>query len=229
MTLSVIGAGFWRTGTASLKLALEQLGFGPCYHGENALAGSTTLQFWERALDGGAVEWNGVFNGYRSATDMPAAFFYRQLADRYPSAKVILTVRDPNEWFQSMQSLVAGAAAGAIDAFPGKNMLNKLSAAVFGAGGYNRESAIAAFERHNAEVRASIPAQRLLVYESSAGWAPLCQFLGVSIPAGPFPRVNSKAEIPDDPAILREVYAAMHDGRPEVLTDVYVRLLRPRQ
>src|SRR6516165_3260381 len=106
MPLDVIGAGFGRTGTLSLKLALEQLGFGPCYHMLEVLQNPSAAGQWEAAADRKAVDWEEVFKGYRATVDWPAATFWRQLADAYPAAKVILSLRDPAAWFASTQATI---------------------------------------------------------------------------------------------------------------------------
>src|ERR1700752_4054595 len=104
MTLSVIGAGFGRTGTMSLKLALEQLGLGPCYHMIEVFKNPKAPGYWEAAAHGQPVEWEEVFDGYGSTVDWPSATFYRELAEAYPAAKVVLTLRDPKAWFASTQA-----------------------------------------------------------------------------------------------------------------------------
>jgi hypothetical protein len=95
MTLKVIGAGFGRTGTSSLKQALEDLGFGPCHHMTEVIAHPQQVPVWEAAMNGEPVEWEDVFHAYQSAVDWPSAAFYEPLMERYPDARVILTVRDP--------------------------------------------------------------------------------------------------------------------------------------
>ena len=211
MPLSIIGAGLGRTGTLSLKSALEQIGFEPCFHG---LDGSRqVLEQVMGAVNRAAPDWDGVFEGYRAAVDVPTYWIYRQLADRYPAAKVILTVRDPQDWFESTQAL--GRSFESVT-FAGESLVlrtslrDKMLSGVFGgavaqmARFEDRDSRIAAYEQHNAEVRSSIPAQRLLVFDVKEGWAPLCDFLHVPIPAVPFPRLNSRALLP---SLLQRLYA----------------------
>ena len=103
--LKVIGAGFGRTGTYSLKLALEQLGFGPCYHGIEVLRNPSTAQLWIDAADG-KPDWAKIFAGRNSTVDWPSCTFYAELADFYPGARVILTERDPEAWFTSTQNTI---------------------------------------------------------------------------------------------------------------------------
>jgi hypothetical protein len=197
MTLKVIGAGFGRTGTLSLKVALEQLGFGPCYHMVEVFPKPEAPAQWIAALDG-APDWEAIFAGYGCTVDWPAAHFWRDLMDYYPDAKIILSVRDTESWFASTQAtifsprLVSGDAA----AIPPHilEMLTRIALADVGGSPADHDACIAAFERHNAEVTKTVPADRLLVFESSQGWAPLCHFLNVAVPDAPYPRANSQQE-----------------------------------
>jgi hypothetical protein len=188
MTLAVIGAGFGRTGTFSLKRALEQLGFGPCCHGSEERHFKRGTEFWLRVFNRESIDWNEFFHGYRSTVDSPSCRFYLELAEKYPSAKVILTWRESNAWFDSYQKtilpMITSSNGGQYFSF------------LFGSEFHDRDSVIAEYERHNAEVQTRIPAERLLVYEVKRGWQPLCQFLGVPIPDTPFPHVNLKSEFP---------------------------------
>lgn len=188
MTLSVIGAGFGRTGTVSLKLALEQLGFGPCCHGFEEHHFKQGEEFWQRIYNHEPIDWDEFFRGYHSTVDSPSCRFYSELAEKYPLAKVILTWRESNVWFDSYQETVLPMTTSA----QGERYFSFL----FGHLRPDRESMIAAYERHNAEVQRLIPPERLLVYEVKRGWPPLCDFLGVAIPDTPFPRTNLRAEFP---------------------------------
>jgi hypothetical protein len=205
MPLSVIGAGFGRTGTMSLKLALEQLGFGPCYHMEEVFKNPRASGYWEAAADGAPVDWEEVYAGYRATVDWPGANFYRELAEAYPQAKVILTVRDPEAWFASTQrTLFSPDLQRPEDDSAMGRMGRKVVYGLFDGQVHDRERVISVFNRHNDMVRQVIPAERLLVYEVSQGWAPLCAFLGVAVPATPMPQVNSTAEFFDNVAVMRE-------------------------
>jgi Sulfotransferase domain len=95
MALRVIGAGFGRTGTHSLKLALEQLGFAPCHHMYEVRAHPEQLAFWQAAARGELPDWDEVFAGFAAQVDWPGARFWRELAEHFPHAKVILSVRRP--------------------------------------------------------------------------------------------------------------------------------------
>lgn len=196
MTLKVIGAGLGRTGTLSLKLALEQLGFGPCYHMLEVLQDPEAPDRWSEAADG-RPDWETIFRGYNATVDWPGASFWAELAQAYPAAKVILTVRDPDAWFRSTQATIFAAPPPDGEAAFGR-MFHKVIGRLFedglDDGLHDRDHAIAVYERHNAQVRARVPADRLLVYEVAQGWEPLCAFLGVPVPPTPMPQVNSTEE-----------------------------------
>lgn len=199
MALEIIGAGLGRTGTLTLKTALEQLGFGPCHHMIEVLANPGQVPFWNRAADGEEVDWEELYGAYRATVDWPGCHFYAELAERYPDAKVILSLRDPQRWYESMSETIIPTMAGMglVDDLPGDHPM------LFGgliitrdtfAGDFSKANVIAAFERHNAEVQARIAPERLLVFEAAQGWEPLCGFLGVPMPDEPFPHVNDRME-----------------------------------
>ena len=195
MALQVIGAGYGRTGTLSLKLALEQLGFGPCFHMSEAIGNPACIPRWIDAARGRA-DWDTIFTGYAASVDHPGCAFYRELGAKYPRAKVILTVRNPNDWFDSTQATVfSPQMRRRVDDPTFKEFLTKTVWGLFGDGIDDRDYMVAAFERHTAEVIREIAADRLLVLDVKQGWEPLCAFLGVATPATPFPRVNSRAEM----------------------------------
>ncbi len=206
MPLKVIGAGMGRTGTLTLKFALERLGFGPCYHMTEVFAHLEHVKLWRRAADGEAIDWDEVFDGYAATVDWPSSYFYAELAERYPDAKVILSLRDPERWYDSIsQTIFKTMEMAGLDTmadipiehpmrFGGIIVTQK----TFGAD-FSRENAIAAFERHNAEVQRRIPPERLLVFDAKQGWEPLCAFLGVPVPEEPFPRKNSPEEFWEQP------------------------------
>jgi hypothetical protein len=193
MSLQVIGAGFGRTGTMSLKLALEQLGFGPCHHMVEVFAHPESIPWWTDAAEG-RPGWDRIFQGYRAAVDWPTATFYKELADHYPDAKVILTERDPESWFNSTQATIFARDFPENSDDPWVDMVMKAIGDLFGRRMHDKETLLAVYRAHNARVREVIPPERLLVYEVAQGWAPLCAFLGVTVPAGPMPKVNSTEE-----------------------------------
>jgi hypothetical protein len=191
MPLSVIGAGFGRTGTMSLKLALEQLGIGPCYHMSEVFKNPAAPGYWEAAADGKRVDWEEVFAGYRSTVDWPSATFYKELADAYPEAKVILTVRDPEAWFTSTQATIFASRIFEDATSDWGRMVLKVVGDLFDREMSNKAKLIDVYNRHNETVQRVIPAERLLVYDLSEGWDPLCRFLSVPVPDEPMPNTNS--------------------------------------
>ena len=195
MTLSVIGAGFGRTGTMSLKLALEALGFGPCYHMAEVFKNPAAPDWWyEAALDPAHADWGRIFEGYNATVDWPNATYYQELADAYPDAKVILTERDPDVWFDSTQATIFRDELTADSEAPFPRMVRKVVHELFDARMHDRDHVISVYLAHNARVRATIAPERLLVYDLAEGWASLCDFLGVPVPATPMPKVNSREE-----------------------------------
>jgi hypothetical protein len=193
MSLQVIGAGFGRTGTMSLKLALEQLGFGPCHHMVEVFAHPESIPLWTEAAEG-KPQWDRIFQGYRAAVDWPTATFYAGLADHYPDAKVVLTERDPESWFKSTQATIFNFPMDPQTTDPWQRMVQRVVGDLFDLDMHNHDKVISVFKAHNARVREVIPADRLLVYEVAQGWEPLCRFLEVAVPDGPMPKVNSTEE-----------------------------------
>jgi hypothetical protein len=197
MTLSVIGAGFGRTGTLSLRDALERLGLGPCYHMYEVVQNPEHADFWQRATDGEAVDWEEFLGSYRSAVDWPVCSFWAELAARYPDAKVILTVRDPDRWFESAWSTIFPRITGPLarDDEVGRRRSRMprqlIVEQTFGGDIESPEHAKGVFLRHIEEVKRGLPPERLLVYEVREGWDPLCRFLGLPVPDEPFPHVNA--------------------------------------
>lgn len=210
MALKVIGAGLGRTGTLSLKSALETLGFGPCYHMVEVFSHPDHLEKWEKAADGQLKDWEEIFAGYASAVDWPACGFYRSIMTRYPEAKVILTERDRDQWFASTQKTIFDGMEHMIQdpANPFARMIKKTVYRDMGGHIHDSARAIAKFWDHNEGVRRSVPLDRLLVYNVAQGWDPLCRFLGVPVPSSPFPRLNTR----EDFGKLRETMRARLPG-----------------
>ncbi len=206
MTLRVIGAGMPRTGTMSLKIALEQLGFGPCHHMSEVYKRPHLPPLWGSAFDGTLGDFEEIFKDYSATTDAPAAFVFDKLAARYPQAKVILSLRDADSWYASMQAtILTQRNQDEVAASPMAPMFQKMGGYLAEHGGPppdagptslapNREAIVAWFNTHNARVQNSIAPERLLLFEAAQGWEPLCAFLGVSIPQTPYPRVNDAQE-----------------------------------
>jgi hypothetical protein len=206
----VIGAGLPRTATLTQKLALEQLGFAPCYHMVDILSDLGRVPRWREALFGDA-RWEELFSGYQATVDWPGAFFYQELMEAYPDARVLLSVRDGDAWEQSMGRTIWGvfygdllirdlsnararidpAWAGYIELM--KEMWAKSGLFAGEEDGPGSGYMASAMQRYNEEVKAIVPPERLLVWSPTDGWGPLCEFLEVPVPATPFPHVNDSA------------------------------------
>ncbi|MEZ5571056.1 MAG: sulfotransferase [Halioglobus sp.] len=195
MALEVIGAGFGRTGTKSLQSALEILGFAPCYHMVEVLPqGPRAFHLWEQAAAGNP-DWDAIFGAYRATVDFPACNFWKELADYYPDAKVLLSVRDPDSWFESTQETIFSPPwIDYLGSSVAANFMHSTINEKFGGQMHDREILVSRFKQHIAEVQAGVPANRLLTYEVKEGWGPLCKFLGVAVPDQAFPRINDTAE-----------------------------------
>lgn len=195
----------------SLKVALEELGFGPCYHMTEIFDKPDHVALWESATRGETVGWSRVFGDYRAAVDWPTAAFYAELMRRYPDAKVILTVRDPDRWYESARDTIYGVQSLACSPLfsLGARLFRRMRTMqraslmateliwerTFDGRFEDREYAIQVFERHNQEVKERVPKERLLVYRLGDGWEPLCDFLGVEAPEDrPFPHLNDARE-----------------------------------
>jgi hypothetical protein len=205
--MKVIGAGVGRTGTLSVKAALERLGFGPCFHGRHVLDHPERLALWQTAAAGGAVDWPALLAGYASTMDWPGAAYWRELTTAFPEAKIILTVRDAETWYDSVYNTIYTMfgygptderVATARRVVPGLDIFTDFHRTMiwdgfFGGRFGDRAYAIAVYERHNAAVLREAPRDRLLTYSVGTGWGPLCAFLGVPVPDEPFPHLNDPA------------------------------------
>jgi len=193
MALQVVGSGLGRTGTLSLKHALEQLGFGPCHHMVEVFGHPESMPWWVAAAEG-KPDWDLIFQGYTAAVDYPTAAYWRELTTHYPDAKVIHSVRDADTWFDSTQATIF-APGSFVDNPPPpfKAFFQSFTGALAGHF-HDRAFMTDHFRRHTAEVTASIAPERLLVLEVGAGWEPLCAFLGVPVPGTPYPCENSTQE-----------------------------------
>jgi hypothetical protein len=204
MSLKVIGAGFGRTGTMSLKYALEQLGFGPCYHMIETREHPEHDALWLALARGQSEDWHAILDGYAASVDWPAIMIWKEFAAAYPQAKVILTVRDPERWYESASKTIFArmrefaeslARDDAENIDPARRvhmrMVNAVVVDKTFSGSLDRDHAIQVFNAHNDEVRRAIPPERLLVYEAGQGWDPLCAFLRVPVPEAPYPKVNT--------------------------------------
>ena len=201
--LKIIGAGYPRTGTTSLKIALEQLGFGPCHHMEELFKHPEQIGWWLDVAAGKRRDWATLLDGYVSACDFPSQHWYREILAETPGAKVILTMREPAGWYTSMMATIweisRGFPAPLVGRFvPRVGGVTRLATAVlwgqeFEGRFLDRDHALARFQGHTEAVRAAVPAEDLLVFDVREGWEPLCRFLGVPVPATPFPRANDMA------------------------------------
>ena len=201
MTLQVIGSGFGRTGTKSLKAAIEQLGFGPCHHMHEIVEHPEQVAHWQALAAGEPVDWNVVFEGYNSQVDWPGAHVWRETAAAFPEAKVIHSVRPEEVWWASYQKTIGKLMARYQDIELPPHITGILSAwnelagqQTFGGKLDDREVALAAFRQRTEEVRAGLPAERVLVFDVAEGWEPLCRFLDVPVPDTPFPHHNLRAD-----------------------------------
>jgi len=203
MALKVIGAGFGRTGTRSLKVALEELGFERCYHMVEVIRNPSHLKYWAEIMEGGKADWETLFRGYEAAMDWPVAAYYRDLMAVYPDAKIILTVRDPESWHKSIMNTIYQAGRGFFGRFTRiipsvHQFLNAMEKAIWEGIFHNKledkDHAVEVFRNHIEEVKRVVPKERLLIFEARHGWEPLCTFLNVPVPANkPYPHKNRGA------------------------------------
>jgi hypothetical protein len=196
MALQVIGAGFGRTGSYSLKLALEMLDLGPCYHMKEVTDHPESIPQWQAAADGKPVDWDTLFHGYKATVDWPGCSFWRELAEHYPEAKVVLSARDPDRWYDSVHNTIYAGDEVYSRLYPEwwKMVRTVIFENTFHGRFQDRAYAIEMYKRHCEEVQRGLPADRLLVHEIAEGWEPLCAFLQVAVPQEPFPRTNTTAD-----------------------------------
>jgi hypothetical protein len=202
--MKLIGAGLPRTATTSQKIALEMLGLGPCYHMVTVLTDLGLVPVWRRALSGEAA-WEEIFDGFQATVDWPGAFYYRELMEAYPDARVLLSVRDADGWERSMRETIWAILYGdslAHDLSAARERVDPLwrqyvelmkemweRAGLLSPHG-NHQPLGSAMLDYNREVQQTVPADRLVVWSPVDGWGPLCELLGVPLPDAPFPRVN---------------------------------------
>ena len=196
--MHVIGAGFGRTGTASLKNALERLLGGPCYHMTTLISRPDHVQAWaDFAAGRRPMNWHQLLAGHVAAVDFPVCIYYRQLLEVFPEARVVLTLRDPNKWWNSFSRLLTtvNRVRWMRHLSPRLRLLVEFADIIITRNTFDsrleREHCIHIFERHNAAVRALVPAERLLAFDIADGWEPLCAFLQLPVPAEPFPHEHA--------------------------------------
>jgi hypothetical protein len=207
-TLRVIGAGFGRTGTLSLRDALVRLGCGPCDHMRENFDHPERFTLWDEVLRrknaGEPIDWRPLLSGFQAIVDWPGAYFWRELTAAHPDAKVILTVRDPDRWYDSIQATIFSLRDDQLPEGPRDISFNR----TFSGRLTDRAHCQAVFARHNQAVQEAISPDRLLVFDVKEGWEPLCAFLGVSVPGDePFPRVNDTAAFQDAERCERRAHA----------------------
>ncbi|WP_017556054.1 sulfotransferase family protein [Nocardiopsis baichengensis] len=233
--LRVIGAGYPRTGTLSMKAALERLGFGPCHHMFEVMSRPEQSALWSLTPGEGEASWDRLYEGYESAVDWPTGYFWEEVSQAYPDAKILLTVRDARRWYKSASETIFQSAR-MLDAVDGEEhggagqedeagatttahlrrlhetLLSTMWRGAFGVGADevpDEATAVAAFERHIEYVRSRVPEDRLLVFEAAQGWEPLCDFLGVPVPEDePFPHLNESEDLKE------RLGNVMRGGRP---------------
>lgn len=192
MTLKVIGTGFGRTGTDSMREALNILGFGPCHHMFEVINNEDQKQVWRALGAGGPADWDTLLAGYQSCVDWPTVTYWPQLIAKYPDAKIILTWRTPESWWESFERTILPSIEDPDDKETiGYTIVRNIS---FSGKPITREHAIAKYEANVAAVKAAVPADRLLIYKLGDGWEPLCAHLNVAVPDVPFPRRNNTEE-----------------------------------
>ena len=219
MALKLIGSGLGRTGTMSTKLALEQIGFGPCHHMVEVFMHPESVPLWVDAGNG-KPDWDAIFAGYQSMVDHPGCAYWRELMAHYPDAKVLHTVRDPDKWFDSTQATIfsPNSPAHAAPEGPMRDFMGQLFG-WYGGDMHDRAFMVDFFRRHTEAVVAGVPKARLLVFDVAEGWAPLCAFLGVPVPDTPYPRENTTAQfqarmggVPDPETIRAQMAAELNRG-----------------
>lgn len=222
MELKVIGAGLGRTGTVSLKAALEKLGYTKCYNFPELITHPESISQWENLSQGTQVNWEQLFGGYQSIVDYPGCYFYKEIFEKYKNAKVILTLRDPDKWYTSTLKTIYNPR------LPPKQLISLflkvpfskkirtiprvirfydqlIWKGMFGGRFEEKDHALAVYKQHTKEVQHVVPPEQLLVYRVEEGWKPLCEFLNKPIPSDePFPHLNIGKDFKD---MQREIYA----------------------
>ncbi|MGI9400065.1 MAG: sulfotransferase family protein [Rhizobiaceae bacterium] len=192
LTIKVIGAGFGRTGTDSMREALTILGFGPCHHMKAVMSDEDNRQMWRAVSQGADPDWDKILRGFTSCIDWPSAYYWRELAEYYPEARVILTNRSAESWWKSFQNTILKSIENSKD----RSSLGVALVAeqVFDGNPGDRVNAIAKFEANVQSVIHTIPEDRLLIHNLGDGWEPVCEHLGVPVPNQDYPGLNSTAE-----------------------------------
>ena len=192
MSLKVIGTGFGRTGTDSMRMALNILGFGPTHHMFELSDNPVLYQRWIDLAHGSQPNWDSLFEGYSSCVDWPSAYYWRELIDLYPDAQVLLTWRSAESWWESFEGTILQIMKLPKEESP---LSRFLAINVFDGRPDNRDHAIDVYNRHIDDVIATVSQDRLLVHKFADGWEPLCAFLNVPVPEIEYPSRNTTAEV----------------------------------
>ncbi len=201
--MQIIGASFGRTGTTSMRIALNHLGFGPCYHMFEVFLHPSHIAQWQAAADGETVDWRKFLADYPSGIDYPLSAFYKEILEAFPEAKVILNLRDPESWWQSTRETIYGQILipdwmNSLFFFH-RHLKKMIEDAVwnrlFHGRFLDKDYAIQVFNDHVEEVKGSISSDKLLIFNVKEGWQPLCEFLDVPVPDRPFPHANHRSLI----------------------------------
>jgi hypothetical protein len=196
MAIRVIGAGYGRTGTASLKMALEQLGFDKCYHMFEVMGHPEHIVQWQALNRGEAFDWDAVFEGYQASVDWPSCNFWQEQTAHYPQAKVILSLRDSERWYESIMNTIYKFSAMMRETGGAQSdmVFELIWDGIFDGRMDDKAHVIGKYLAHNQRVRDTVPTERLLEFEASQGWDPLCQFLDCPIPQSDYPKTNTTEE-----------------------------------
>jgi hypothetical protein len=195
MSLKVVGAGLGRTGTMSLKRGLETLLGGPCYHMYEVFQHLDHVPLWRQAAEGKPVNWDTIFDGFVAAVDWPVGSFWKEVSEHYPDSLVVLSSRDPEKWWKSASETIFPSINSIDEEFrEWHDMIDCMMENRFTPDLNDKDACIAAFLKHNEDVRRNAPKGRFLEWQASEGWEPLCKALDLPIPDEPFPHVNSTEE-----------------------------------
>jgi hypothetical protein len=219
--VKVIGAGIARTGTTSTKGALEDLGFGQCYTFFTLFSRPADVQGWLDAYAGNPPDWKEFFKEFESTVDWPACDFFDQHMTQWPDAPVVLTVREPEGWYKSMVNTIWAVHQAGIEAGmgPDTDPMAKLRDVMMWEGAFDgkfldKDYAISFFHRHIERVKATVPAEKLLVFDVKQGWEPLCNFLRVPVPDRPFPHLNDTEAFNERVRQMRAAGGRPPQGKP---------------
>ena len=210
MSIKVIGAGFGRTGTLSLKQALEQLGFDKCYHMMEVNNNPPHFDLWAKAHRGEEIDWDLLFDGYQATVDWPSCNLWREQMEHFPDAKVLLSLRDPVSWYESVMNTIYPSSIAFLNHEDsdmrhfGEWAVEIIWDKLFDGKLEDRDHTIDVFNRHNETVISSVPKEKLLVFEAKDGWEPLCRFLEVPMPDNEYPRTNTTGQFKERSEKLKD-------------------------